>query len=102
VSSLILDSTGLVKQPKDPYWDAPLTRREAQIAINQISENEMALTNRSDTTSIVLNYLCEKLNVTRAELDVFVEKKKAEAVALQEAQQRAAKAAEAANEQSNG
>lgn len=102
MSSLILDSSGLVKQPKDPYWDAPLTRREAQKAINDIAMNEMELTNRSDTTSIVLNFLCDKLNVTRAELDIYVEKKKVEALALKEKMDQAAKAAEAASEQSNG
>lgn len=99
MSSIILDSSGILKQPKDPYWDAPLTRREAQKAINDLAYNEMELTNRSDTASIVLNLLCEKLNVTRGELDAYVAKKKAEALALQQAQ---TPPAEAANEQSNG
>jgi hypothetical protein len=41
-----------------------------------------------DTANIVTNFLCEKLNVTRGELDAYVEKKKAEAQAWVDAQQK--------------
>jgi len=100
---ILTDSRGLIDQPKDPYWDSPLTRREMQIAVNQLSENDMALTNMCDTASIVLNFICEeKLNVKREELDAYVEKKKAEMlaqiVARKAAEEIRKKAAEAAGE----
>lgn len=84
---ILTDTRGLVTQPKDPYWDAPLTRREMQVAVNQLSENDMALTNMMDTMSIVLNFILEdKLGVKdRTELDKFVVRKKAELEALRTA-----------------
>jgi len=96
MSDLLLDgenpTPGIIKGPPDSYWDAPITRREVQSAINEICLNEQALENRSDTTNIVLNFLLEKFNVTRGELDVYVERKKSEAAAL----------LKEANEQSKG
>lgn len=84
---ILTDTRGLVTQPKDPYWDSPLTRREMQVAVNQLSENDMALTNMMDTMSIVLNFILEdKLGVKdRTELDAFVARKKAELEALRAA-----------------
>lgn len=106
MSNLIVDpSASLIKEPKHPYWDAPVTRREAQLAINQMAENDQELTNRADTGHIILNLICEKLNITRGEIDAYVERKRAEILALREAAEerlKAQQAAEAANEQSNG
>jgi hypothetical protein len=52
---------------------------------------------------LVGNFLCEKLGVTRGELDAYVAKKAEEVKALNEAKEaEVAAAMEAANEQSNG
>lgn len=103
MSNLIADpSAPLIREPKHPYWDAPLTRREGQLAINEMAENDQELSNRADTTHIVLNFICERLNITRGEIEAYVERKKAEIKAIREAEAKAARAAEAANEQSNG
>jgi len=96
VSNLIIDPNGAgLKHAHDPYWDAPITRREVQQAVNDISMNENALQNMCDTSNIVLNFLCEKMNVTRGELDAYVAKKKAEIEAFLEEQKK--KAAEGEN-----
>lgn len=93
----ITDTRGLVTQPKDPYWDQPLSRREMQIAVNQLSENDMALTNMCDTTHIVLNFILEeKLGVKdRSELDAYVAKKLAQLEAMRAAKEAFAKQKEA-------
>ena len=57
-----------------------------------------------DTQHIVLNLIAEKLNVTKGELQAYVEKKRQElevAAKLNEAAQKLAKDQEAAGEQSN-
>lgn len=98
MSSLIIDSSGSgIKQARDPYWDSPITRREVQGAVNDIALNENALQNMCDTANIVLNFLCEKNNVTRGELEAYVAKKKAEIEAAVAAQ----KSAEGNNAQPN-
>lgn len=101
MSSLIADPNDLVKQPHDKYWDGALTRREAQRAFTKLGNNDAELMAMCDTAALVVNFLCDKLNVTRAELDIYVEKKKQELAELK-ASQAAAESAEAANEQSNG
>lgn len=78
----VTNPSGLVQQPHDPYWDGPISRRETQMAVNDICRNEAELMARSDTSYIVTNFLCEKLGVTRGEIDAYVEKKKAEMAAL--------------------
>lgn len=91
MSSLILGpNDSPIQRPKDPYWDAPITRYEVQKAVNALALNDNELTNRSDTVFIVVNFLCEKLGVTPGELEVYRDKKKAEATALLEAQMAAA------------
>ena len=51
-----------------------------------------------DTNCLVVNFLCEKLGVTRGELDAYVSRKAEEVKTMQEAQ----KPVEPTNEQSNG
>jgi len=82
----ITKSSGLVNLPHDPYWDGPITRREVQMAVNDLCINEAELMARSDTAHIVLNFLCERIGTTRGEIDAYIEKKKAEIAALKEAQ----------------
>lgn len=85
MNHIITDSNGLVKTPHDPYWDGPVTRREAQGAINALADNDRILTMCNDTVNIAVNFLLEKLGVTRGELNVYVEKKKAEVAKVNEA-----------------
>ena len=85
MSNLILGpNDSPIQRPKDPYWDAPITRYEVQKAVNALALNDNELTNRSDTVFIVVNFLCEKLGITPGELEVYRDKKKAEIVAMQE------------------
>ena len=101
MGKIITDARGLISQPRDPYWDAPVSRREAQKAVNDLALNDQELTNRCDTLSIVLNFILEdKLGIKdRKELDAFVEKKKAELAKI-EAQMEAAQKAQAEAQQS--
>lgn len=115
----ILDSTGqvaiekgLLTRARDPYWDGFLTRREAQLAIDKLSENDSVLMAMQDTEHIVMNFLVEKIGCTREELDKYVELKKAQLAALRQAALEAKAQApaetpdqpitETANEQGNG
>jgi len=77
---ILTDTRGLINQPKDPYWDAPITRREIQMAVNDLALNDNELTNRTDTLSIVLNFILEDiLHIKdRTRLDAYVERKKKE------------------------
>ena len=90
MSNFIVDpNESPVEQPFDKYWDRPMIRREAQVLFKKIGNNQTELYMALDTANIVVNFLCEKLNVTRGELDAYVEKKKAEAQAWVEAQDKA-------------
>lgn len=91
MNKIITDARELVKQPHDPYWDAPITRREVQQAVNDIAQNENALSNMQDTCNIILNLVCQKLNITRPEIDAYVESLRGKL-----------KPAEAANERPQG
>lgn len=85
MSSLILGpNDSPIQRPKDPYWDAPITRYEVQKAVNALALNDNELTNRSDTVFIVVNLLCEKAGITPGEVQAYVDKKSAEVLALRE------------------
>lgn len=83
--------SSLVEQPFDKYWDAPLTRREAQRMINKLASNDSELMGMCDTAALIINFLCEvKLKTSREEMEVYVEAKKlqiAEARAKMKAEQ---------------
>ena len=67
----------LLKEPYSPYWDAPLTRREAQRMVNKLASNDSELLGMCDTAALVLNFLCEAhLKVKREDIEVYVEAKK--------------------------
>ena len=69
--------SNLVEQPYDKYWDAPLTRREAQRMVNKLAANDSELMGMCDTAALILNFLCEaKLKVDREEIEIYVEAKK--------------------------
>ena len=84
MSNLVIDGNSPIQPAFDPYWDKPMTRREAQVLFRKIGNNETELCLGLDTVNIVANFLCEKFNITRGELDAYAEKKKAEAQAWAE------------------
>ena len=78
--------------------DGHPTRRELQKAFNKLGNNDSDLMAMVDTNCLVVNFLCEKLGVTRGELDAYVSRKAEEVKTMQEAQ----KPVEPTNEQTNG
>lgn len=76
----------LIQPAYDKYWDSPPTRRELQKAFNKLGNNDSDLMSMVDTNCLVVNFLCEKLDVTRGELDTYVAKKAAAAKAMQDNQ----------------
>lgn len=89
MSKIITSPSGIVTPAHDPYWDSPITRREVQQAVNDIAYNEKNLNDMLDTSNIVLNFLAEKVGVTRAEIEVWVEKKKVQIAEVRAAQAKA-------------
>jgi hypothetical protein len=86
MSSIINPNDSPIQQPYDKYWDSPPTRRELQKAFNKIGNNDADLMLMVDNLNLVCNCLCEKLNVTRGELDIYVAKKAAELNAMHNSQ----------------
>jgi hypothetical protein len=52
----------------------------------KLGSNDAELMSMVDTNCLVVNYLCEKLNVTREDLEVYVAKQKAALAAMKDAQ----------------
>lgn len=98
MSSIISDASEYIKPAHDPFMDGHPTRRELQKAFNKLGNNDSDLMAMVDTNCLVVNFLCEKLGVTRGELDAYVSRKAEEVKTMQEAQ----KPVEPTNEQSNG
>ena len=95
--SNLVDSP-LVQAPIDKYWDAPLTRREAQRMINKLAANDSELMGMADTCALLINYICEvQLKVKREDVEVYVAAKKLQ---MDEARAKMKAAAEAPSEQS--
>lgn len=76
--SKVIESSmnGLLNPQHDSYWDAPITRREVQEAVNALAINDKRLAMQNDTSNIVLNMLCEHLKLTREQIDIWVAQKK--------------------------
>jgi|FreactcultuFSWF8_1027224.scaffolds.fasta_scaffold13826_2 hypothetical protein len=91
----ILTSEDLIQRPPDKFWDGHPTRKEMQGAFNKIGTNQAEIMGMLDTFDLVLNCVCEKLNITRGELDAFVSKKAEEVKAWRAAQEEAQRAAAA-------
>jgi len=78
MGNLILDPSGNaspIQQPFDKYWDSPMSRREAQILFRKMASNDNELMGMADTASILINYLCETLKVTREDVQKYVDEK---------------------------
>jgi hypothetical protein len=101
---IITDTSELIQQPKDAFWDAPVSRRmyqeqlnkvgrhiaELYGAINKMSMQLAELYGAMDTNSILINFIMEKKLMTdktpveiRDEVEAFVKEKKAKAELLQ-------------------
>ena len=73
--SQILSSTASPVAPAyDKYWDAPMTRREAQVLFMKLASNDNELMGMADTAAILLNFICEKKLgiVDRTEVEAYV------------------------------
>ena len=86
MSSIISDASEYIKPAHDPIMDGHPTRRELQKAFNKLGNNDSDLMAMVDTNCLVVNFLCEKLGVTRGELDAYVSRKAEEVKTMQEAQ----------------
>jgi len=87
MSNLISNPADSPIQPAhDPYWDQPMTRREARVLFLKLSSNDSELMGMCDTAALLLNFICEKkLGITdRTEVDSYVELKKAQLAAERE------------------
>jgi hypothetical protein len=89
---------GLVDPAYDRFLDGHPTRRELQKAFNKMGKNDADLMLMVDNLSLVVNMLCEKLNVTEGEIDVWVEKKAEELKRLRSATEHLTKSAPEASD----
>jgi len=88
MSSLLIDpNESPIQRPYDKYWDAPMTRREAQTLFMKLATNDNELMGMADTAALLLNFILEKklAIVDRKEIDDYVEVKKAQVAAQREA-----------------
>jgi hypothetical protein len=75
MSNLILSAKDSPIQPAhDPYWDKPMTRREAHTLFMKLASNDNELTGMADTAAVLINFICEKKLgiVDRSEVDAYV------------------------------
>lgn len=74
-SNLILSPHDNPIQPAfDPYWDKPMTRREAYKLFTRLAANDNELMGMADTAAVLINFICEKKLgiVDRKEVDDYV------------------------------
>lgn len=87
MSKLIIDPSASPIQPAfDPYWDKPMTRREAHVLFLRLAGNDNELMGMADTAALLINFICEvKLGIKdRVEVDAYVAVKKAQLEAERE------------------
>lgn len=102
MSKIILDPSESPIQPAfDPYWDKPMTRREAHKLFMKLAGNDNELMGMADTAAILINFICEeKLGIKdRTEVEAYVLRKTEQLKAQREELEK--QAAEANNAQSN-
>ena len=95
MSSLILNANDSPIQPAfDPYWDKPMTRREAHKLFMKLASNDNELMGMADTAALIINFICEKKLgiVDRSEVDAYVAVKAAQLAAQREAMKKEAEA----------
>ena len=96
MGKIVSASEGLIDPAFDKFLDGHPTRRELQAAFNKMGHNDSELFAMVDTNCLVVNFLCEKMGVTRAELDAYVARKAEEVKAFRAAAIAAAKAEKSA------
>jgi len=85
MNKLILDPTDSpIQQPFDKFLDSPMVRREALTLFRKLASNDNELMGMADTASILINFLCEKLEVKREDVDAYVQRKHAELALMRE------------------
>jgi hypothetical protein len=87
MSSIIINPNESPIQPAfDPYWDKPMTRREAHKLFMRLAANDNELMGMADTAAILINFICEKkLGITdRTEVESYVAVKHAQLKAQRE------------------
>lgn len=74
MSQILSSPSSPVAPAYDKYWDAPMTRREAQILFRKLASNDSELMGMADTAACLINFICEKkLGITdRTEVDAYV------------------------------
>jgi hypothetical protein len=86
MSNLIIDpNDSPIQQPFNAYWDAPLTRKESRVLFTKLAANDSELMGMADTASILLNFICEKLEIKREDVQSYVDRKTEELKALRAA-----------------
>jgi hypothetical protein len=78
----LIHGSDLIEKPFDKFWDNSPTRREMQKAFQKMGENDAELMGMCDTAALVLNFLAEKLEVKREDIDEYVKRKSAEVQAM--------------------
>lgn len=91
-SGLILSGNSPIQPAFDPYWDKPMTRREAHRLFMKLASNDNELMGMADTAAILINFICEKKLgiVDRSEVDAYVQFKTEQLKAQREALKAAA------------
>jgi hypothetical protein len=91
MSDLIIDPNDLVQAPPDGFWDKPVSRRAFQTELHKIGKHLADLWAAADTAGILLNFIMEKKLLgdntpeqQRAEVEAYVEEKKAQLAAMRE------------------
>jgi hypothetical protein len=71
---LVIPGDSPIKPAHDPYWDKPMTRREAHTLFMKLASNDNELMGMADTAAILINFICEKKLgiVDRSEVDLYV------------------------------
>lgn len=86
MSNIIDPNDSLIEPAHDRFLDGYPTRRELQKAFNKMGHNDAELFGMCDTQALVGNFLCDKLGVTRAEIEAYILKKAEELKSLRVAQ----------------
>jgi hypothetical protein len=94
-NNLVIPGDSPIKPAHDPYWDKPMTRREAHTLFMKLAGNDNELMGMADTAAILINFICEKKLgiVDRTEVDAYVLVKTEELKAMRAAMKAAAEAA---------
>ena len=77
----------LIQHAHDPYWDAATPRREVQNAVESIDQDFKMFREELGILKVSIKFLFDKYGVSKAELETYVAKKKAELESVMKAQE---------------